>query len=175
VTTKCVQAAKDFYDVVTRISRGASWAINRTKDLARQGSADLWWTSFGYGWSVRNERLCAAIWRRPTKAAGAGCLTFGLVVRREAALWKSWKPWFAAFGLALPSSFLLMGLSLSVSRTSPHWMSPQADGLAMGSAMLLICYVLLLIGWSWSSGFDVGSFFARHLLFEGQQQLQPQS
>jgi PadR family transcriptional regulator PadR len=29
VTAKGVQAAKDFYDAVTRASRGASWATNR--------------------------------------------------------------------------------------------------------------------------------------------------
>ena len=38
----------------------------------------------------------------------------GLVVRRQAALWQSWRPWLAGFGLALPASFLLMGVSLSV-------------------------------------------------------------
>jgi PadR family transcriptional regulator, regulatory protein PadR len=30
VTSKGVLAAKDFYDAVTRVSRGASWAANRT-------------------------------------------------------------------------------------------------------------------------------------------------
>jgi len=30
VTAKGVQAAKDFYDAVTRVSRGASWVVNRT-------------------------------------------------------------------------------------------------------------------------------------------------
>ena len=30
VTPKGVQAAKDFYDTVTRVSRGASWVVNRT-------------------------------------------------------------------------------------------------------------------------------------------------
>jgi hypothetical protein len=30
----------------------------------------------------------------------------GLVIRREAALWTNWRPWLAAFGLALPGSFL---------------------------------------------------------------------
>jgi DNA-binding PadR family transcriptional regulator len=30
VTPKGVQAAKDFYDAVIRVSRGASWAANRT-------------------------------------------------------------------------------------------------------------------------------------------------
>src|SRR5271155_5109841 len=44
----------------------------------------------------------------------------GLVIRREAQRWRSWRPWVAAFGLALPSSFLLMGLSVSVS-----WLFPR--------------------------------------------------
>lgn len=34
VTPKGVQAAKDFYDVVTRVSRGVSWAANRTGALS---------------------------------------------------------------------------------------------------------------------------------------------
>jgi DNA-binding PadR family transcriptional regulator len=34
VTQKGVQAATDFYDAVTRISRGALWAANRTGDFA---------------------------------------------------------------------------------------------------------------------------------------------
>src|SRR5258708_12125209 len=41
----------------------------------------------------------------------------GLVVRRQTIHWKSWRPWLAAFGLALPFSFLLMGFSLSVTRS----------------------------------------------------------
>ena len=40
----------------------------------------------------------------------------GLVARRQAGVWRNWRPWLAAFGLAVPSSFLLMGFSLSVSR-----------------------------------------------------------
>jgi PadR family transcriptional regulator PadR len=31
VTPKGVQAAKDFYDAITRVSRGVSWAANRTR------------------------------------------------------------------------------------------------------------------------------------------------
>src|SRR5580700_2338284 len=33
VTPKGVQAAKDFYDAVTRVSRGASWAANQVEGL----------------------------------------------------------------------------------------------------------------------------------------------
>ena len=31
VTPKGVQAAKDFYDAITRVSRGVSWATHRTR------------------------------------------------------------------------------------------------------------------------------------------------
>jgi PadR family transcriptional regulator, regulatory protein PadR len=34
VTPKGVQAAKDFYDSVTRVSRGVSWAVNRTASFS---------------------------------------------------------------------------------------------------------------------------------------------
>jgi len=79
----------------------------------------------------------------------------GLVVRREAALWKNWRPWLAAFGIAMPSSFLLMGFSLSVSRAYRQFLDP-GPGFA-----LLLCNVLLLAGWSWTGGFVVGSVSRR--------------
>jgi DNA-binding PadR family transcriptional regulator len=34
VTPTGVQAAKDFYDAVVRVSRGVSWAVNRTGSVA---------------------------------------------------------------------------------------------------------------------------------------------
>jgi hypothetical protein len=40
----------------------------------------------------------------------------GLVIRRQAVLWRSWRPWLAAFALALPGSLLLMGFSPSARR-----------------------------------------------------------
>lgn len=89
----------------------------------------------------------------------------GLVIRREAALWTNWRPWLAAFGLALPGSFLLMGFSLSVSRAYQHlgdvtiW---HAAGLSLGPGLaLFLCNVLLLVAWSWTSGFVVGSVSRR--------------
>jgi len=34
VTPKGLEAAKDFYDTVTRVSRGASWVVNRTREVS---------------------------------------------------------------------------------------------------------------------------------------------
>jgi hypothetical protein len=78
-----------------------------------------------------------------------------LVVRREVAVWNNWRPWAAAFGLALPGSLLLMGLSVSVSL---RYERVLAIGLTADSGLpMLLCQVLLLIGWSWIGGFVVGS------------------
>jgi hypothetical protein len=89
----------------------------------------------------------------------------GLVVRRQLSVWKNWHPWLAAFGLALPSSFLLMGFSVSVSQTYQQLIGPpvfKATGLGLGSGFsLLLCNALLLIGWSWAGGFVVGSLSRR--------------
>jgi hypothetical protein len=89
----------------------------------------------------------------------------GLAIRREAALWRNWRPWLAAFGLALPSSFLLMGFSLSVSRAYQQLISGpilHATGVTVGPGFaLFLCNVLLLAAWSWTGGFVVGSVSRR--------------
>jgi hypothetical protein len=91
----------------------------------------------------------------------------GLVVRRQALLWKSWRPWLAGFALALPSSFLLMGASLSVSWSYQRLLCPEllkAASLTKGSGLLvLLCQALLLIGWSWTGGYVVGAASRRTL------------
>src|ERR1700724_1913055 len=74
----------------------------------------------------------------------------GLVFRREAFLWKSWRPWLAGFGVALPSSSLLMGASLSVSWSYMRLRCPellQQSSLTFPSAtLMLLGQALLLIG-----------------------------
>lgn len=100
------------------------------------------------------------------ESAGQAVLDIvGLVFRLQAGLWKSWRPWLAGFGLSLPASLFLMGVSLSVSQTYQRLISPNfvdGSGMAPGSALLpLICKVLLLIGWSWSGGYVVGSISRR--------------
>jgi hypothetical protein len=91
----------------------------------------------------------------------------GLVVRRQASLWKSWRPWLAGFGVALPSSFLLMGVSLSVSWSYQRLLCPdllKAASLTLGSGfMVLLWQALLLIGWAWTGGFVVGAASRRTL------------
>jgi hypothetical protein len=100
-------------------------------------------------------------------AGNASREIFGLAVRRQAGLWKNWRPWLAAFGLAFPGSLLLMGFSLSVTQSYERVLStltPQVTGWPIPPGLLfLICNVLLLAAWSWTGGFVVGSISRRTL------------
>ena len=92
---------------------------------------------------------------------------FGLVLRRQAGLWRDPRPWLAGFVVALPSSYLLMGASSSVTCTYQrlvnhrvfvgHWPTGH-EGFP-----LLLCHILLLIAWSWTAGYVVGLVSRRTL------------
>ncbi|HEY6329333.1 MAG TPA: hypothetical protein VI756_08345 [Blastocatellia bacterium] len=84
---------------------------------------------------------------------------FGLVVRRQAALWWDWRPWVAGAGLALPASFLLMGVSLSVAVSVERLVPGNASGhQTPGTQALLplVAQLAMLVIWSWTGGFAVG-------------------
>jgi hypothetical protein len=92
---------------------------------------------------------------------------FGLVLRRQAGLWRDRRPWVAGFAVAIPSSYLLMIASFSVTCTYQrlvnhrvfvgHWPTGH-EGFP-----LLLCHMLLLIAWSWTAGCVVGSVSRRTL------------
>lgn len=91
----------------------------------------------------------------------------GLAIRRQLTHWKSWRPWLAAFGLALPGSLLLMGTSVSVSLRFEH----LVDGGISGSfsrapqqdLLHLLSVSVLLIAASWACGFVMGTLSRRTL------------
>jgi hypothetical protein len=100
----------------------------------------------------------------------------GLVARRQAELWRNWRPWLAAFGVALPGALILMGFSLSVSRNYQlySWIVGNYSfidltilnetGLTVVPGVpLLLCNIFLLISWSWTGGFLLGSVSPRTL------------
>jgi hypothetical protein len=91
----------------------------------------------------------------------------GLIARRQIGFWRNWRPWLAAFGLALPGSFLLMGFSVSVSRAWQEYLAPdvaRASGLRLGIGfVLLLCNLFLLTAWSWTGGFVSGALSRRTL------------
>ena len=91
----------------------------------------------------------------------------GLFVRRQTEQWKNWRPWLAGFGVALPNSFMLMGVSVSVSWSYMRLLCPEMlaqASLNKPSAILVLMWqALLLIGWAWTGGFLVGSLSKRTL------------
>ncbi len=90
----------------------------------------------------------------------------GLVLRREATVLKTWRPWIAALGLSVPCSFLLMGASVSVSAALQRIVASSHGPVAhpLGSLWLsLIPQTLLLMGWSWTGGFVVSTVSRRTL------------
>jgi len=95
------------------------------------------------------------------------CEVLGLATRRELALWCDWRPWLAAFGVALPGSLLLMGTSLSVSCTYQRLTGAAVFGVCAPTGregfLLLGCQALLLLIWAWSSGLFVGVVSRRTL------------
>jgi len=79
-----------------------------------------------------------------------------LGIRRHAALWLNWRPWLTGPGLAVPASFLLMGVSLSVSQACLQLVNSDS-----GSVTWLLTQMCLLLIWSWTSGFVIGSLSRR--------------
>ena len=78
----------------------------------------------------------------------------GLAARRQLALWKSWRPWAASVGLALPASLFLMGCSVAASAAVADLLSgpEQAHWL-----WLSVSKLFLVICWAWMAGFAVGA------------------
>jgi hypothetical protein len=88
-----------------------------------------------------------------------------LIIRRQAILWKNWRPWLASFGLAIPGSLLLMGFSLSVSQSYQQAVDPaifRTTGMMVRPGLwFLLCNIFLLVAWSWTGGFVMGSVSRR--------------
>jgi len=87
----------------------------------------------------------------------------GLLLRRQLACWNDWRPWIAAFGIAFPFSFPLMGFSVSLSLTSLQIIDPATHQITNSGVKLLLGRLLLLTGWSWTGGFVTGSVSRRTL------------
>jgi hypothetical protein len=77
-----------------------------------------------------------------------------LAARRQFALWRSWRPWAASLGLALPASLFLMGWSVAASGAAASLLAdpPQARLIWLSLSRLF-----LVISWAWMAGFVVGA------------------
>ena len=77
-----------------------------------------------------------------------------LAARRQFALWKSWRPWAASLGLALPASLFMMGWSVAASGAVAGLLvepaQPRLLWLSFSRLFLVIC-------WEWMAGFVVST------------------
>jgi hypothetical protein len=90
----------------------------------------------------------------------------GLVIRRQAGLWTNWRPWVAAFGVSVPTGFLLIGDSVTLfSGFAALAQAGAAGQLFAAEIEVLSVQTLLLAGWSWTCGYLVGSLSRRTLWF----------
>ncbi len=80
-----------------------------------------------------------------------------LIIRRHLSLWRDWRPWIAAFGVAMPASFLLMGLSVSIAQA----VLPAAGRHASSGLTGLLGHIGLLAAWSATAGFAAGTMSRR--------------
>lgn len=78
----------------------------------------------------------------------------GLAARRQLVLWRSWRPWAASFGLAVPASLFLMGCSVAASGAVASLLGepPQVHLL-----WLSVSGLFLVSCWAWIAGFVLGS------------------
>ena len=93
-------------------------------------------------------KLCSVTWRKPKQAycgPWVRCWIWEFGVRPP--------------GLTLPASFLLMGVSLSVSQACLQLV--EASSTTRGSLTWLLTQLCLLLGWSWTCGFVIGNLSRR--------------
>jgi hypothetical protein len=100
----------------------------------------------------------------------------GLVVRRQAAAWSDWRPWFALAGIVIPIGFLLShasrwwGIHHAINFAN-YWVLWDFSYLAypgyrsdvIRMAVWTAAAWLALAGWSWTTGFAVGRLSRRTL------------
>jgi hypothetical protein len=86
----------------------------------------------------------------------------GLALRRQAGHWRNWRPWVAAFGVSVPTSFMLMGDSVELCSTFVNLAAAGAVRRTSAAEIeILLLQTLLLAGWSWTCGYLVGSISRR--------------
>ena len=98
----------------------------------------------------------------------------GLVVRRQAALWKDWRPWLALVGLIVPLGMLLSIISRVTADVNGTYIWLYANNwdwaLLTGagfwyeladSVTFVFVKCLTLVCWSWTTGFVLGSLSRR--------------
>jgi hypothetical protein len=83
----------------------------------------------------------------------------GLVVRRQAALWKDWRPWLALIGMYL-IVVILATAPASLARMFAHALQRHSNTVVLGLPYLAIDSLFLLLC-CWTAGFVLGSLAGR--------------
>jgi len=86
----------------------------------------------------------------------------GLIVRRQAGLWMSWRPWLALFGVSCLAGVqlnrILYGLGMNLHKFAVGYYSDLTVGQQI---MFLLGMASAVLVWSWTCGFVVGSLSGR--------------
>jgi len=148
-----------------KVSRGPAmrricwWSVDRVSRLLEPDERD----------AVRGDLT-------ESGASGGSALreVLGLVVRRQAALWLDWRPWLALVGVVVPLGMLLGLVSRNWADGSAiyawlyvnnwTWGFVEIPGARRDLADTIVRFTLnslTLIGWSWTSGFVLGSLSRR--------------
>lgn len=97
------------------------------------------------------------------------CELLGLLLRRQAKPWTSWRPWLALFGIVCPITWLLTNLSSAVAsglniQALAYWKYGVSYGTGLTGPqeiLTLVCQSLAIIFWSWTAGYVLGSLSSR--------------
>jgi hypothetical protein len=130
-----------------------------------------WFVDFLARMLEPNERDAVRGDLAETGASGGQALldVLGLVVRRQAALWKDWHKWLALAGVVGIGATLLSEIAFKfdgeiVLQVRTYWRHGVhfGTGLSVGEdAVYFVCLFLALFSWSWASGFVLGSLSGR--------------
>ncbi|MBS1826179.1 MAG: hypothetical protein JST93_12725 [Acidobacteria bacterium] len=136
-------------------------------------SGAVWWAVEVLTRSLADEEREAVLGDlQESQSAGFPALlgVMGLVLRRQVQTWRSWRPYLALFGIALPMAFLLADFARILARTSELYLWIASNYAVMDPDVLeetgftlwrgsLICgtHLLLLAIWSWTGGFALAA------------------
>jgi len=93
----------------------------------------------------------------------------GLIVRRPAGLWRTWRPWLALFGVSclagVPLSRIAFRLNVGFGQQLmayyKYGVHFETGLTARQDWVFLLCLACALVGWSWTCGFVLGSLSGR--------------
>jgi hypothetical protein len=99
----------------------------------------------------------------------------GLILRRQAPLWRTWRPWLALSGIVGPIGVLLSLISFGVvseigRQALVYWQYgvPYSSGLSNAEEIeTLVCVSLAVMCWSWVGGFVMGILSGQAICING--------